>query len=259
MSLEITIEQLFSFPHITYFNSLGRHHKWHFYCDTGSLISLEYRLCTDRTVRKVIDFEEWYASEGSMSRQVDDIFAFCHHHNASLFRMSSNHVKSMQLVETISAMLGDLTFSAGAEFSWHIKAPKIHAKIIFDRFKDVSEQNIDLQIKLQPSKTDSKWKSSVVSSAQLVAFVKKNIKMLKEKQEYECVTIMTTKMSNCQISNDINSTNVQTRIDPILNKGEIINKHKNLFIHLSKARRIEIQTCKPRQDAQEKLLKETFG
>jgi hypothetical protein len=161
-----------------------------------------------------------------------------------------------EVVHKISnpTVLGNYVYFEGDEYGGVKNAPKMHAKIVVDIYKDANQKTIKLDYKDQVSQ---KSKSGLVNKKQLYAFLKKNITILKEggfrppttkglqkpfQQDIEQVTTLST------LSAKLSETNLEVGFRPLTTKGlpqQLKDlRDSNLFIPISKERRIAYQSCK---------------
>lgn len=237
------------FPHSTSTLSHTNIYKWKFLDERDNLMILEFK-CGWITLRT-----SHHYTEEVCVYSVNDKHYFCRILNiGEWLENNACHLEKTRLVynatnEVIDklksqSVLGPNVYFAGDEYGWLVKAPKMHAKIFVDIYKDPNTKTIKLEYKDQVS---GKTKTGMVDKKQLYTFLKNNLKVLQEKPvptKQETVEKLAEKLEETHIeSSPINTPQLPAVMSKDENEKLLMNS--KLFIPIPKEQRIAYQTCKP--------------
>lgn len=260
---ETAFAKLAVFPH----QKLNHNHtnvfRWKYLNDTDVLMILEFKcgymgvepnynymeeLCVYSAHKK--NFERLYDIDPWLTNNI------CHFEKTEVIHNSTKEVLDKLMTPDV---LGENDYYAGEEYGWNVKGKQMQAKIFLDMYKDPNQKTIKLQY---TETTSKKTKNGMVDKKQLYAFLKKNLKLLKEKplpivkpQEIEKVT---EKLEQTHIK----ESNIGHTVNPVpyhmlpQDEKEKLRSNSKLFINISKERRIAYQSCKPIRRKFDYLLEE---
>lgn len=216
---------------------------WTFYDSSNNLSKLQF--CETSNTWDVVVYKDY---RRNLHKNIN-IESFLQS-EINYIEMSSNIDKSIiELSLKISEFIGNITFQNFYEMGWNYQSNKMHIKIFIHKYKSPDKKIIQLH-----NFSKNEWIKSVVDKTDLLKFLKKYEKQLKQPfiTDKELVDATQTLQLNNLINVPINEFN-KLSLEKFkqftkeeffkIPKKEISEKHKNLFIKHSLEKRIYIQSC----------------
>ena len=211
--------------------------KYYYYYDNG-IFRLEY-YCN-----------KWYLYDNN-NKKSDIIYNIEDFINTNKYKLEKSKLiveKNDEFVEKLIKMIGEFTFCTKFMIGWNICNSKIKLKITIDKFSNIDDKTIKIQ------HTYNNNISNNISGEELIKFVTDNIDMVLYKDPIENeLQLNEMKLNKLKLNDlEVNDNNYD---DIKLNKVNIDEIKKTLFIKLTKARKISYQSCLPYDDNKKKLEK----
>ena len=211
--------------------------KYYYYYDNG-IFRLEY-YCN-----------KWYLYDNN-NKKSDIIYNIEDFINTNKYKLEKSKLmveKNDEFIEKLIKMIGEFTFCTKFMIGWNICNSKIKLKITIDKFSNIDDKTIKIQ------HTYNNNISNNISGEELVKFVTDNIDMILYKDPIENeLQLNEMKLNKLKLNYfEVNDNNYD---DIKLNKVNIDEIKKTLFIKLTKARKISYQSCLPYDDNKKKLEK----
>jgi|UniRef100_A0A6C0AM47 hypothetical protein len=211
--------------------------KYYYYYDNG-IFRLEY-YCN-----------KWYLYDNN-NKKSDIIYNIEDFINTNKYKLEKSKLmveKNDEFIEKLIKMIGEFTFCTKFMIGWNICNSKIKLKITIDKFSNIDDKTIKIQ------HTYNNNISNNISGEELIKFVTDNIDMILYKDPIENeLQLNEMKLNKLKLNYfEVNDNNYD---DIKLNKVNIDEIKKTLFIKLTKARKISYQSCLPYDDNKKKLEK----
>ena len=209
--------------------------KYYYYYDNG-IFCLEY------------NSNKWYLYNNKKSDIIYNIEDFINTNKYKLEKSKLMVEKNDEFIEKLIKMIGEFTFCTKVMIGWNICNSKIKLKITIDKFSNIDDKTIKIQ------HTYNNNISNNISGEELIKFVTDNIDMILYKDPIENeLQLNEMKLNKLKLNYfEVNDNNYD---DIKLNKVNIDEIKKTLFIKLTKARKISYQSCLPYDDNKKKLEK----
>ena len=211
--------------------------KYYYYYDNG-IFRLEY-YCN-----------KWYLYDNN-NKKSNIIYNIEDFINTNKYKLEKSKLmveKNDEFIEKLIKMIGEFTFCTKFMIGWNICNSKIKLKITIDKFSNIDDKTIKIQ------HTYNNNISNNISGEELIKFVTDNIDMILYKDPIENeLQLNEMKLNKLKLNYfEVNDNNYD---DIKLNKVNIDEIKKTLFIKLTKARKISYQSCLPYDDNKKKLEK----
>lgn len=249
---EEAFAKLAAFPHVTNTLKNTNVYKWNFLDEQDNLMILEFK-CGWITLRTSFQYIEelfvYNAERNGTFTRLGSIDEWLESNMCYLEKTQKIHNSTTEVVNKLlnPSALGQNTCFAANEYGWVVKAPKMHASIFINTYKDPNQKTIKLEYK---DIVSNKTKTGLVDKKQLYAFLKKNLSILKEEPVPDTAEVN-------KVAKKLEETHIET---PTSNKPAVssvpyhlmskeekakLRVNSKLFIPVPKEKRIAYQTCKP--------------
>lgn len=263
---ETAFAKLNAFPHSTIQQNHFNIYKWKFLDANDNLRILEFK-CGYVILKTSHYTEEMFVySTDREEKYFERLFSIDEWLDSNLCHLEKTKAINEAVTEVIDKIsnpsaLGPRNGFAADEHGWVINAPKMHAKILVDMYKDPTQKTIKLEY---TDKMSNKSKSGFIDKKQLYTFLKKNMTVLREKEPKKVPQELQQEIEQVtkQLENTLLEDTTNNPVSPVpyhmMSKEEKKNLRidSKLFIPISKKARIACQSCKPVRGKFDYLLDE---